>query len=163
MKNPKNSKHRLQDVYSNSELFEINDLSVTTPLQDPRYIKKLEEDNVALRQMVNNLNTQLSQKTQEIQHLMELLNNTVPVIGEATPIIPTDEEVIAEFQLKALKAAAMTRDLTLDEVKRYDLLVKNKRLAQGNATTIDGHAKKLPQNLDQKTLIQIASNKLKDS
>lgn len=163
MKNPKNSKHRQQNVYSNPDLFEINELQKVVTPSTPEYVSNLEQTNVGLQQMVNNLNQQLAQKTQEIQHLMELLNNTVPVIGEATPIIPTDEEVIAEFQLKALKAAAMTRDLTLDEVKRYDLLVKNKRLAQGNATTIDGHTKKLPQNLDQKTLIQIASNKLKDS
>lgn len=163
MKNPKNSKHRLQDVYSNSELFEIDDLAVKVSTPNPEYIKKLEEHNVALQQMVNNLNTQLTQKTQEIQHLMELLNKSVPTIGEVSPIIPTDEEVIAEFQLKALKAAAMVRDLTLDEVKRYDLLVKNKRLAQGSPTTIDGQAKKLPANLDNSSLIQIASHKLKDS
>lgn len=163
MKNPKSSKHRLQDVYSNPELFEINDIATKVSTPAPDHIRKLEEHNVALQQMVNNLNTQLAQKTQEIQHLMELLNKTTPVIGEVTTIMPTDEEVIAEFQLKALKAAAMTRDLTLDEVKRYDLLVKNKRLAQGSPTTIDGQAKKLPANLDNSALIQIASNKLKDT
>lgn len=160
MKNPKNSKHRQQSVYSNPDLFEIDEIIKAPISATPEYIKKLEENNVALQQMINELNHQLKQKTEEIQHLMNMLNASVPTIGEATPIIPTDEEVIAEFQLKALKAAAMVRDLTLDEVKRYDLLVKNKRLAQGAATTIDGQAKK-PLVADRTTLIQIASSKLK--
>lgn len=161
MKNRKNSKVRLSD--SSSSIVAIDEISKQFDLTSrEEYIKKLEGHNVGLSQTVDTLMKQLEQKNQEIHHLQDMLSKMTPVIGEATPIIPTDEEIIAEFQLKALKSAAMSRDLTLDEVKRYDLLVKNKRLAQGNATTIDGAVKKLPKNISNAELIQIASNKTKE-
>lgn len=119
-------------------------------------IKQLQAHNVGLSQTVDTLLKQLEQKTNEIMHLQDMLGKTVPIIGESIPTFITDEEVIAEYQLKALKSAAMMRDLTLDEVKRFDLLVKNKRLAQGNATTIEAQ-KGLPRNLSKDELVQIAS------
>ncbi len=124
-------------------------------------IKQLQAHNIGLSQTIDKLLKQLEEKTSEIRHLQDMLMKTVPVIGDITPIIVSDEEVIAEYQLKALKSAAMMRDLTLDEVKRFDLLVKNKRLAQGNATTIEAQ-KGLPKNLSKDELIQIASKPKKE-
>ena len=120
-------------------------------------IKQLQAHNIGLSQVVDKLLKQIEEKTNEIRHLQDMLAKSVPIIGDITPMIVSDEEVIAEYQLKALKSAAMVRDLTLDEVKRFDLLVKNKRLAQGNVTTIEGK-KGLPKELSKEQLIQIASN-----
>lgn len=124
-------------------------------------IKQLQAHNVGLSQTIDKLLKQLEEKTNEIRHLQEMLMKSIPVIGDITPMIVSDEEVIAEYQLKALKSAAMMRDLTLDEVKRFDLLVKNKRLAQGNATTIEAQ-KNLPKNLSKEELLKIASKPKKE-
>lgn len=82
-----------------------------------------------------------------------------PLVGQAEHIL-TDEEIIAVKQLERLKKMSMDRELTLDEVKRMDLLVKNKRLAQGAATNINGDKKDLPKDVTPKQLIQIASRKI---
>ena len=124
-------------------------------------IKQLQAHNIGLSQTIDKLLKQLEEKSNEIRHLQDMLVTTVPIIGDVTPIYVSDEEVIAEYQLKALKSAAMMRDLTLDEVKRFDLLVKNKRLAQGNATAIEVQ-KGLPKNLSKDELIQIAAKPKKE-
>lgn len=125
-------------------------------------LEQLQAHNVGLSQTIDKLLKQLEEKSAEIRHLQDMLMKTTPIIGDVTPVYISDEEVIAEYQLKALKSAAMMRDLTLDEVKRFDLLVKNKRLAQGNATTIEAQ-KGLPKGLSKDELVQIASKHKKES
>jgi hypothetical protein len=119
-------------------------------------VEKFEQDNVSLAQEIINLKQQLSEKTKHIQHLEDILKHTVssysPVFNEVT-----DEEMIALKQLERLKEAAQIRPLSLEEVRIYDLLVKNKRLAQGKETGIIDTVK-LPQ--DKKELIKIAAKKI---
>lgn len=50
------------------------------------------------------------------------------------PIGP--EQLIAEMQLERLLKEASYRLLTLEEIKQYDLLCKNLKLAKGEATEI---------------------------
>ncbi len=69
-------------------------------------VKKLEEDNL---------------------HLQQLLDASTPSIKFVIP----DEQAIAEIQLERLKVYAMERDLTLDETKRFDILTKNLYLSKG--------------------------------
>lgn len=83
-----------------------------------------------------------------------------PLVGQVEVAPVTDEEIIALKQLERLKKLALERELTLDEVKRMDLLVKNKRLAQGNATNINDNKKDLPKDVTPAQLIQIASRKI---
>jgi hypothetical protein len=119
-------------------------------------VEKFEQDNISLSQELINLKQQLSEKTKHIQHLEDILKHTVssysPIINEVT-----DEEMIALKQLERLKEAAQIRPLSLEEVRIYDLLVKNKRLAQGKETGIIDTVK-LPQ--DKKELIKIAAKKI---
>lgn len=122
-------------------------------------IDKFEQDNIRLSQELQDLKKQLKEKDSKIEHLELMLKS----IANPTymPILPevTDEEMIALKQLERLKEAAQIRPLSLEEVRIYDLLVKNKRLAQGSATDIMDTVK-LPQ--DKKELIKIASKKIKD-
>lgn len=100
-------------------------------------LQALEDKCIGLSQALDHALKTLDQKDQEIQHLKQLLGNSVPVLGQlAVPF--SDEEIIATKQLELIANEARIRPLTLDEIKKYDLLVKNKRLAQGNATTIEG-------------------------
>lgn len=71
-------------------------------------------------------------------------------------LILSDEELIAQLQLERIKFKALEQELTLEEIKKYDLLVKNKRLAEGNATVVADY-KKLPENVSDEDLLQIAS------
>ena len=152
----KNSQ-KLQQQNDSSNIHNTD--TVSSMMKDELFkneIKQLQAYNAGLSQTIDKLLKQLEEKTSEIRHLQEMLSSTVPIINNIGPISISDEEIIAEYQLKALKSAAMLRDLTLDEVKRFDLLVKNKRLAQGNATTIEVQ-KGLPKNLSNTELIKIAS------
>lgn len=123
-------------------------------------IEMLAAHNVGLNETVDKLLKQLEEKTKQINHLEELLKNTptTSMVTNEGLIVSSDELIIAEQQLKALRQASMMRDLTLDEVKRYDLLVKNKRLAEGNATEIQG---KKPEKKSKSNLLQIAKHPLK--
>lgn len=126
-------------------------------------LEKLEALNVGLSQTIDNLLKTLEQRDDEVSHLKRLLmGSAIPIIGEASKILMSDEEVIAEKQLQRLRTMSMERDLTLDEVKRFDLLVKNKRLAQGNATTIEAKPVGLPKDLPKDQLMQIASKKIEE-
>ena len=121
-------------------------------------ILKLEDKCSALSQVIDSLLKQVESKEEEISNLKSALDRSVPMIGEAIAINISDEELIADVQLRKLKEQAKTRELTLDEIRKFDLLVKNKRLAQGNATEIN--SKVLPKELPKTQLLQIASKKI---
>lgn len=114
---------------------------------------QLEKKCFDLSRALVDLNETLNQKMAEIAHLKKLLE------GSSNIVMPiTDEEEIASIQLEKLKAKSRLGELTLEETKKYDLFVKNKRLSQGDVTNINGVAA-LPKGLDKGQLIKIASKK----
>lgn len=117
----------------------------------------LEKKAIGLSQTIDQLLSTLDEKDAEIRHLKQLLDGSVPYIGQAIRLDVSDEEYIANIQLEKLKESGRLRELTLDEIRKFDLLVKNKRLAKGDATTIEGT------NLLKKEkpeLLKIASKKM---
>lgn len=93
--------------------------------------------------------------TQEIIKLKQLL--TTPVVER---VILTPEEALIETQIQFIHERSYTTELTLEEVKKLDLLIKNKKIIkeQQNEITIQAESK----NLDKKDysnieLIQLAS------
>lgn len=151
----------------NNLLSDTSNLSSVVDLAAQGYLMKLQSENntlvatnVGLSQTIDTLLKQLEEKASEIRHLQDMLGKNIPVVGEVSKLIISDEEVIADMQLKSLKSASMLRDLTLDEVKRYDLLVKNKRLAQGNATVIESQ-KSVSKSTPKEQLIQLATQPIK--
>lgn len=105
------------------------------------------------------LQEQLNKKEEEVKHLQKLLEDCVPLLDEPHKLLLTEEEEISLLQLERLKAISLERQLTLDEVKMFDILVKNKRLAQKNPTLIADY-KKLPENLTTQKLLSIATSDL---
>lgn len=97
---------------------------------------------------------QLKEKEEELNRA-NLLLNKLDIANVVKPL--TDEEEIASIQLQKIKNISRERQLTLEEVKIYDLLVKNKRLAQGDVTDISG-TKNL-NTLQKRELIKIAAKK----
>lgn len=121
---------------------------------DEKYVKTLEDNCRSLKQTVDALLRQMQDKDDELVQLKSMLQKSVSPLDTAVPMEITDEEIIALNQLQRLKEAAKARELTLDEIKRFDLLVKNKRLAQGNATSINANG--LPHELGTSELLKIA-------
>lgn len=97
---------------------------------------------------------QLKEKEDELSRANMLLNK-LDVMNVVRPL--SDEEEIASIQLEKIKNISRERALTLEEVKIYDLLVKNKRLAQGEVTDINGN--KNLNSMAKKDLIKIAAKK----
>ncbi len=118
----------------------------------------LEKKALGLSQTIDSLLKTLDNKEAEIVHLKQLLNSSVPILGEAVRIEVSDEEMIADIQIRKLKETSMLRELTLDEIRKFDLLVKNRRLAKGDATTIEGS--NLNKGLDKPQLLKLAAKKI---
>lgn len=120
-------------------------------------LMRSEERCLALSATIDQMLVSLNQKDEEIMALKQILMGQGPDVNQGvSPMMVSDEEYISLQQLQRLKEISKVRPLTLDETRQFDLLVKNKRLAQGNATTIEG--KKIPENTGTKKLIEIASS-----
>lgn len=112
--------------------------------QEVKSIDDLKKENASLKRELNaafktidKLVKDVSQKNEENKHLQSLVGQVVPVIKkEASSIVMslTPEEEIAQLQLERLRVLAKSRTLTLEETRMFDLLVKNKRLAQDEST-----------------------------
>ena len=118
-------KKRYEDINS-EKVVDVRELAnkIDNPDLKTSYLK-LEEKCNALSETINGLLEQLNSKEDEIIQLRKMLSNSVPTIGSAVNIALSDEEIIADIQLQKLKDAARTRQLTLDEIRMFDLLVKN--------------------------------------
>lgn len=96
----------------------------------------------------------------EIAHLKELLTTTATLIQDNTAkVIVTPAEAIIKAQIDLLQSRALNKELTLEEVKKLDLFIKNLRLIQGEATTIDGSKKLDRSNLTDAEILKIAHTK----
>lgn len=155
----KKSKSQVQTNDSSSlSIGQLAEMTVDNTLAQLRSDLAKEQDKFnKMSEVVDNLVRQLEEKEEEISQLKHILSNTTPVAGEITVSPITDEELIADIQLRKLLSNAKIRELTLDETRKFDLLVKNKRLATGQATNIDKD--ELPKELSGKSLLQIAYGK----
>lgn len=153
-----------QSVDSNiphDRVVNIYDMADNTANQDlTKSYLELEKKAIGLSQTIDQLLKAVDEKDKEISHLKEMLGSMVPTIQTSDSIVSpiTDEELIADIQISKLKEAAKIRDLTLDEIRKFDLLVKNKRLAQGDPTTINGE--NLLKQKSKPELIKLAAKKI---
>lgn len=72
--------------------------------------------------------------------------------------IPESEKLIADVQLQRLKEAALGRDLTLEETRKYEIFSKVKNLNKEDIP-VDP---KLPRDVTPRTLLEIAGSKIKE-
>lgn len=100
------------------------------------------------------------QLKEEINHLKSLLSGAVPVMqSNVEQVIIQDEEMICMMQIQRLRDLAQKRELTLDEVKKLDLLHKNLKLSRGENTVVVGKNKKDLNQYSEAQLVQIAAAK----
>ncbi len=81
-------------------------------------IEKLQKENNILKEKTNHLEQLLQSKARP---------NILPI---------SDEEIICIEQINILKSKSSNRELSLDEVKRLDLLIKNLRLLREQSTQV---------------------------
>jgi hypothetical protein len=112
---------------------------------------------------ISNLMQKNAQLMQEIEHLKQLLETSISVESShpVERIIVTPEEALIDRQIEMIQSRGYDRELTLEDTKKLDLLIKNKRLSKEQSTTIPGEPKKYaPQKvISNKELIKIALHK----
>lgn len=100
--------------------------------------KEVEKFSVAQTEFINQL-------IEENKVLKEKLNQMEMVVKYPTSLTiseqPSPESIVCMEQIQRIREKSNTRELTLEEVKRLDLLIKNLRLTQEQSTENVGKAK----------------------
>ncbi len=94
--------------------------------------KELKEFATNQHKLVEDLILRNRALEQQITALRARLDS--PVLSGVTRMTP--EELICIKQLEILHGKSEERELTSDEVKKLDILIKNLRLIQGESTTV---------------------------
>jgi hypothetical protein len=115
-----------------------------------------ELDTLSKSELIN-LIDKLVVSLHEVEYQLKMLRANNSVI-ERVEI--SKEEEIALTQLEMLKSKTSNRQMSLEEARIFDILVKNKRLSQGDSTTITADHKRLA-TVDSKKLISIAKKSSK--
>ena len=111
-----------------------------------------------LQKTVNKLMKEIDFRDEKLKSLESMLSQNVPVIldnpnNSFDSVSP--EEEIYEYQIDSLRNQAKSRDLTLEEARKLEIFVKNKRIAQedriNNAKVVE------PTDVDTEELLKIAS------
>lgn len=103
-------------------------------------------------------NSRIKDLEEQVEHLKSLLSSSVPLMGEQkVDIIPQNvEQSICEIQINKLQKTAMDRELTLEETKRLDLLIKNLYMIKDQNKAIPANYSHI-KNITDAQLISIAS------
>ena len=107
---------------------------------------------------------QISQENQElkqkIEHLEELVQNTTDLKAkEVSRIDYTPEQIICQIQIEKLRSKSFERELTLEETKRLEILIKSLYLIKEKGTAkVSAEFKKLTESLSIENLAEIATS-----
>lgn len=122
-------------------------------------LKKL-KDIAYLNKEIDELKKQLISKDKEIATLKaKLAQSSDESDGEVSNLSSSSEETIARTQLALLEQKAMIQPLSLEEVRIYDLLVKNLRLSTEQATST---TRVLPAGTSKDELLKLAQANVKE-
>jgi len=127
---------------------------------------ELEKKCLALGQSLDLALKELEKKQEEINHLQDLLSSRVPIIGQLLVNVSEEEELI-ELQIKKIKDRARFAELTLDDTRKLDLLIKNKRqLKEDNSNKPEPMSTQLPSATNEllriANLVDVTPNKLNE-
>lgn len=138
-------------------------------LDEHKTVEQLRKENLMLdRELkaslltIDKLLKDLNLKREEISHLQGLVASTVPILVPKkieSKEDKTDSQLIAETQLSRLKNIALTRQMTLEEVRIYDFLVKNQRIAGTDSD--EGKNKNPAREVSEIELVRIAESNFK--
>ena len=130
-------------------------ISIPELMKDFKEVTELKKYCEMQYKTIEYLQKKTTQLEMENNHLKEVLSGAVPVVQETKKIEVSTEQAIAEIQLERLKNVAVERELTLEETKKYDLLVKNLMVSKPKKKEIDASWKNL-ENVSPALLIEAA-------
>lgn len=108
-------------------------------------VKTFEESSLETINKLRQENETLKQKVFQLEHLISFQATVTP------------EELVCARQIQILKNTSDQRELTLDEVKRLDLLIKNLRLIKDQST--ENVSNPQYRDVTEADLVRIASGK----
>jgi hypothetical protein len=111
---------------------------------------------------ISNLIQENAQLKEEVKHLQELLTSISPGQSLPVPIVVSPEEALIDFQIQILKGNNMVpgKEMTLEEIKKLDLLLKNKNIIKQERAAMVVESKPISKGkLSMSQLAQIASQK----
>lgn len=97
---------------------------------------RMESETRDLFKLAENYQKENLALRKEVAHLKELLTFTAPLISKEVKIEVTKEQAACEIQLQMLNVKAHDRELTLEETKRLEILIKSLYLIKDKATSI---------------------------
>lgn len=97
----------------------------------------------------------LEKENAELKRELEHLKARIVMQQLGHDRFPSQEEMICIEQISILKSRSLQRELSLEEVKKLDLLVKNLRLVQEKSTENLNQAS--PRDVSEDFLVAIAS------
>lgn len=118
-------------------------------------IEDLQKDLQSYYKTVERLSKENSALRAEVAHLKDLLTATAPLLTKDVKIEVPKEQAACEIQLQMLHEKSKTRELTLEETKRLEILIKSLYLIKDKSTgiTIDNSS-----SLSVDSLTEIASH-----
>lgn len=117
-------------------------------------------ESLELQETITKQLQSLQQAKKIIQELSienKKLKELLIVSATDKPLKPT-EQLICETQIEQLRETALERQLTLEETKRLDLLVKNLLLSKGSMKDIKPDYRTIPKGLTADSLLAIAAS-----
>lgn len=153
----KNKSTLTQTNDSSNQTLSVGELANQIFVPQGAELEKVLKDKCnILSQAVDHLQKQLNLKEEEILVLRSQLEQQNNTPGLLSVLPPSDEEIIIEAQMRILKQnGALQRELSLDEVKRLDLLIKNKKLVKTPEAPIE--SENTLKNKSQSELLKLAS------
>ena len=126
--------------------------SIETLLSEYKTSVELQAFAKSQMEVISNLTKKLAKAEEEKRHLEELLEQTNPLqVGQTNLAVPSvdlgasDSEIIARTQLQMLRVMAMQGELTMEEVKKVQILTdvllslnkKEKEDSEAQITALD--------------------------
>ncbi len=127
--------------------------NIVNVLKDFKDMVELRKYTEAQAVVISQLQERLSDSERENRSLRKSLDQ----YNGSFQIDVTPEEIIVIEQIDYLQKASAQRALTIEEVKKLDLLIKNLNLIKSQPTQIVANAKDKHQSLPEADLIEIAS------
>ena len=134
-------------------------ISISTLAGEFKSLKELQKYCNSQYETLQAAAKQIKQLQDEIEHLKGMLVTTTTLTSS---VIVSPEQAIIDAQIVLLRERGMTRELTLEEVKRLDLLIKNKKILEEDPKTLKGESKSINTNLPAAELVRIAATPEKE-
>jgi hypothetical protein len=128
-----------------SDLIDISHLhqQFKTDLEKQQFVEKQQE-------LIACLNVKIKEQQEEISHLKRMLITN----NEVEKVILTPEEALIEDQILLIQDRSYGKELSLEDVKKLDILLKAKKTIKDEKKTIKAESKTI--TFTNNDLLQIA-------